>query len=375
VAFDPKADALHVAGAGGELVTMNATTGAVTRQLDLAPDLRDVLVRPGGLLVTSFRAAEVWAIDSSGAVLEHQRLGNLSMTGPIYNPSVAWRMVEAPDGSVYLANQRASANPDTVVPLTNGIAPGVPAYYGNTGCDGAVVHSAVTRVRPAWTKPSPLEPAAPPEPAPVPGPSAPPLTAPPGPGPLGLALPNAPLPVDLAVSPDSSRVAVVAAGGDAVHVRTAHTIAASDYASDEPGSPDSASDAAYDNRSAGCVAPLDQGGEHLTVDGQPIAVGFDGEAVLVQTRDPASLTWIEGGSRQALLLDASSVEDSGHRCSTSRPRARRASRARRATPRAATTRGRGTSTRSARAARRACAAASRRRRRFTGRATCPTCTA
>src|SRR5204863_9766223 len=69
IVYQKDGDLLHVACAGGELVSLPAAGGAATRTLTLDRDLRDVVLGAGGsLLVSTFRKAEVLAVDSSGAV-------------------------------------------------------------------------------------------------------------------------------------------------------------------------------------------------------------------------------------------------------------------------------------------------------------------
>src|SRR5690606_14533767 len=58
MAFDVARDALHLACAGGELLTLNAELG-VTREVRLNKDLRDVALAQGKLVVSRFRAAEL----------------------------------------------------------------------------------------------------------------------------------------------------------------------------------------------------------------------------------------------------------------------------------------------------------------------------
>src|SRR5262249_2088324 len=68
LAWDPAADAIHVACAGGQLVTLPASGGDPTRVLRLDRDLRDVVIANGQLYVTRFRSAELLAIDAQGAI-------------------------------------------------------------------------------------------------------------------------------------------------------------------------------------------------------------------------------------------------------------------------------------------------------------------
>src|SRR5262249_11573316 len=52
LAYDPATDLVHVACAGGELVSLPAAGGAVFRSVTIDPDLRDVMVAGDQLLVS-----------------------------------------------------------------------------------------------------------------------------------------------------------------------------------------------------------------------------------------------------------------------------------------------------------------------------------
>jgi hypothetical protein len=176
LAYDKVTDRLHVACAGGELVTF-ASTGATperTRKLDL--DLRDVVVDGPRLLVTRFRSAEIIVLDSEAAMMDRTRPAAFTNVrvhgGTTFSPAVAWRATAVPGGGMVMSHQRGM---DGEV----GVSPG---GYGGFDTCGSIVHTSVTRVKAGED--------------PVPGP----------------ALPGFVLPVDLAVSPDGKRVAVVAAG-------------------------------------------------------------------------------------------------------------------------------------------------------------------
>lgn len=69
IAWDSTGNQLHVACGTGELVSLGATAGEVTRTLRLERDLRDVIVSGNQLLVTKFRTAELLVIDNTtGAI-------------------------------------------------------------------------------------------------------------------------------------------------------------------------------------------------------------------------------------------------------------------------------------------------------------------
>lgn len=113
IAYDAPNDSLHVACAGGQLVTLPAGGGEPTRRIQVAPDLRDVLWTDEGLAVTRFRAAQVLLLDDKGAVTETQSLPVLhrlkSEDGETFDdrlhPNTAWRTVPTPDGGWLMLHQ------------------------------------------------------------------------------------------------------------------------------------------------------------------------------------------------------------------------------------------------------------------------------
>lgn len=98
------ADVLHVACAGGWLIDLDLATGAERSRIALAPDLRDVLVDGELLHVSRFRAAELWTLDASGAVLAVRRPA--LRDGPA---RVAWRLAPGRGGSVLMLHQVAGS--------------------------------------------------------------------------------------------------------------------------------------------------------------------------------------------------------------------------------------------------------------------------
>ena len=68
LAYDAAADLVHVACAGGELVSLPAAGGAATRTLRLDSDLRDVVVDGWRLRVSRFRSAELLTVEANGTV-------------------------------------------------------------------------------------------------------------------------------------------------------------------------------------------------------------------------------------------------------------------------------------------------------------------
>lgn len=126
VAYDAAADVVHVACAGGELVTFPATGGAEVKRRSLELDLRDVAVLPGGLAISTFRDAKILRLDpATDAFIEVPAPSN-----PAFGVQrVAWRMIAAPprhegdEVEVMVAAQKApDSGPEVLVPS-------VPAEY------------------------------------------------------------------------------------------------------------------------------------------------------------------------------------------------------------------------------------------------------
>jgi hypothetical protein len=268
VAWEAATDRVHVACAGGELVSLPAAGGPATRTVQLDRDLRDVVVDGGALLVSRFRSAELLVVDSNGAVTGRRAPDKFASSavrnGTPFAPTVAWRTIAMPSGGVLMAHQRGMS--DLV-----GTSP--PKYYASSGfglsgpCDGAILHTAVTRLGRDGRQ---LQP-------------SPPMI-------------TSVLPVDLAVSPDERTFALISAGNWQVPGRPRLQLVEA---------------AAY----VGKVDCLDGDSDRTTVEmgaGQPIAVAFDpasGEPV-VQTREPSSVQLPRLGVLVPLSNEA--AEDTGH---------------------------------------------------------------
>lgn len=131
IAWDAATDDLHVACAGGELVTLAASGGAPKRVVTVARDLRDIVVTPSGLVVSTFRNADIIRLSADGTVQAQSEAYRKSQ-----NAHVAWRMIADPRGSgsadpagdVIMAAQRTPSGEDD--------PPALPAaYYGEqSGC-------------------------------------------------------------------------------------------------------------------------------------------------------------------------------------------------------------------------------------------------
>ena len=147
LAYDPGTDVVHVACAEGRLVTLPAAGGEATRVVRLDDDLRDVVLAGDGLLVSRFRSAELLWLDASGAVVRRQapppiyeptvRKCTLATRG--FEPSVAYKLVPASDGTALVLHQRSETTP---IDLSE---PG--PYSGGGSCLG-IVHAVVSKASP-----------------------------------------------------------------------------------------------------------------------------------------------------------------------------------------------------------------------------------
>jgi DNA-binding beta-propeller fold protein YncE len=267
IAFDAGHDALYVTCRDGALVTLDRPSGAVRRAVDLGPDLRDVVLDGGDLLVSRFRSAEVLRVSPEGGATP-VHLSGYNERGDRFTPEVAWRLVPRPAGGALVVHQRAQATPLNAPPE----APA--AYYVGGPCGSGLLHAAVSVIDGDRQ-----------------GRAAPPLR-------------RAVLPVDAAVSPDGGLVAVVAAGQG----RTRE-----------------------DSSSPVLVFPTDRLTGDDCIDGgpgvewrdsEPTAVAWTPTALVVQSREPAVLLVADVLRRTAdgvvlhnperIDLNAESRADAGH---------------------------------------------------------------
>ena len=287
LAHDPATDLIHVACAGGELVSLPAAGGGAVRRLQLDSDLRDIVVEGNLLRISRFRSTEILTVDASGSVTRRISPGDfrdgMARGGQLFTPSVAWRMVGMKDGGVAMVHQRGVD--DEIQRGTPGhVAPG--SYGGgqtdNGQCQG-IIHTAVTRVMADGTVQS------------------------------GPALGEFPLAVDMALSADGKLVAIIsAANGNAVRGLQSFNFPQSVHMSDM--------DSISDSKRMGCRSDAGRtrcGGDSAAdsctsvpqVTGQAIAVAFAGDSVIVQSREPALLNVPWG---EPIQLSADSRGDTGH---------------------------------------------------------------
>jgi hypothetical protein len=267
LAYEAARDLVHVACAEGTLVSLRAS-GGVFRTVSLRRDLRDVVVtNDGNLLVSTFKTADVLAVDANGVITNDvrppARQGVSPMTGQLRTRSaaVAWRMVPLRDSGALLLHQRGVDDP--IVPAPGGYA------SSKGGCDG-IVESTTTVVAPGAT---------------------PTVSAP---------IASLTLAVDVAVSPDGQRMAIAAAGA---HVPVAPVLEMPiSLVTENPG-----------GCSSGGVPQMtgDPSSIAPTPPGQVVAVSYERSgAVVAQTRDPAVL-WTSDG-QAPIQLTADSTHDTGH---------------------------------------------------------------
>ncbi|XXY48426.1 cytochrome c [Sorangium sp. So ce269] len=259
IAYDARTDALHVACLGGELVTLPAGPGAATRSLRLERDLRDVVVDGDRLLVSKFRSAQLLTVDGDGSVVARASAPQFDLFGQVFTPVVAWRTLKLPTGGVAMVHQRALVAPVEIVE----------GGYSSGGCDGSIVHSTVSELgTPASESPTKVS----------------------------AAIPSATLPVDLAISNDGASYAVVAAGTNEVLVTSQVSLSrdvGAEFNGEDP-----------------CV----QASQRIAVDGEPTAVAFAGSAMIVQTREPATLQVLalDGSGPRTITLPGETRKDTGH---------------------------------------------------------------
>lgn len=264
IVYERASDQLHVACAGGELVSLPASGGNATRQLALDHDLRDVLLGANGtLLVSTFRKAEVLVIEPNGKLairLQPASGPMLTFRGftRMRTPSVAWRMValEQAESRVVLLHQ-------TGVMGTVDTEPG--GYAAHNGCSG-VVAVGVSVLSPNGPTP-----------------------------PVATGFGELPLAIDLALSPDHQKIALAVPGngshqGPTLIERTL-----------EDATPATGSDCGGGDNTDIAQPPTNQ----------VVAVSYSPSGVLfAQTREPSAIWRSDTGASTVLSPD--SPVDAGH---------------------------------------------------------------
>lgn len=266
IAFDAKTDSVHVACAGGELVTLPAAGGKATKVQHLDKDLRDVIVSGDRLIVSKLRSAELLVLDHDRKVINQQTPQNIGSNVPqepgfgglaAFVPTVAYKVVPMASGGFAMVHQRA---------LVNEVVIEQPGGYGSSGgdgggCDGGIVHSAVTLFDANGN-----------------------ATGAATPGISGAALP-----VDIAVDDASGMIAMVAAGSDLVITTSPSVLAA--------GNSDTLN--------------CSNGHQSISVPGEPVAVAFWHGRLIAQTRQPAAIQFVNEGAAP-IILPGLDMGDTGH---------------------------------------------------------------
>ncbi len=286
VAYDATANLLHVACAGGELVSLPAGGGAAVRTVQLERDIRDVVVSNAGqLIVSTFRTAQLLMLAADGSVAQRFALpsSNDPFSGQPFAAAVAWRMQKLSDGRILVTHQLGAVGE---VQITQGGYGG-----GGEGC-GSIVRTSMAVFDPATLTMSAASP-----------------------------LPDAVLAADFSVAPQSRQLAVLSAGNAHTPGLDAVPTYPLDVVVGPPVAQPSGDMAVGDMADAGSGNPDPGGGftggcgitdatpGHAPV-AEPIAVAYDqAEHLWVQEREPARLVRLDGQATITLATD--SMADTG----------------------------------------------------------------
>ncbi|MGH1340866.1 MAG: c-type cytochrome [Nannocystales bacterium] len=264
VAFDETNQALHVACAGGMVVTLPESGAEPTRRF-VASDLRDVLVSEGRLFVTRFRAAELIELEDDGAWSLFGAPVSIINQGTTREPTTAWRTLLRPGGGWLMLHQLASTR---VIPGFE--EPDAHDNFEESGYGGLDPCSAVVNTTLSATREDGVVHNA--------GVFA------------GLALS-----VDVALSPDGKRVAI--ASPTQQDLTTEDRISVFEVRLD--------STSTWGDRQCEIPTPLD-------VDDDIVAVAFQpDDALLAQARDKPILYRFQGAQTEQLELAGADADDTG----------------------------------------------------------------
>jgi mono/diheme cytochrome c family protein len=338
MAFDWGVDRLHVACADGHLVTLQASTGNNMRDMFLEPDLRDVLVHGDGLLVSTFKRAELLHVDSDGVIgvrdgalpfavtVQNNNGASFDFNGGVkqqpMSAHLAWRIAQNKVGEVYMLHQGESQDVVDIQAKPTDASSSPYGGGGAFGCSG-IVTPALTHVDAQGQTQT-------------------------------LAVQTGVLSVDMAVSPTDGRVAIAQAGqADAAAPRP--TVVVGDSRGEAPTAnagfapfsgqfdvtssnvlPDGIDAVQAGTSSVTLIespqlAPSGgptvacQGGLPITIVGQATAVAFTPQGdLVVQSREPALLSVLPIGTApmtspgstsaqgRVVSLGGDSVRDTGH---------------------------------------------------------------
>lgn len=140
---------LWVACMDGGLHQLDAQTGDNEARIQLGADLRDVVVTPEAMFVSTFRAARVFVLDREGSPVRTISLDRLHLSSLGSSArrvaNTAYRMVAAGEGDAVLITHQASK----LRSLVDTTAPSVGIYGATEACHGALVEGAITLVNKA----------------------------------------------------------------------------------------------------------------------------------------------------------------------------------------------------------------------------------
>jgi mono/diheme cytochrome c family protein len=289
IAYDASLEAIHVACAGGELVSYAASSGTLLRKVRLQRDLRDVVVDGNRLLVSRFRAAELLVVESNGTVSATLKppaspfvdAGEPGVPPGMIN-AVAWRTVPSPDGGALMVYQT----------LRRSLVRTTPGGYGGS-CGSGIIGTAVSLLRV---------------------------------GQPGFTILNVPalLPIDLATQP-SRMVAVASAAWTPGSVNRSTPTPFFTFLAPQlgpvhvantigfcgPGIPPPPPVLPPDARASDALqppSPSDAGVANPVPTGRVIALAYAGPSLVLQTREPATL--VMGG--RSVELPGRSRKHTGH---------------------------------------------------------------
>jgi DNA-binding beta-propeller fold protein YncE/mono/diheme cytochrome c family protein len=315
IAFDPGSDALYVACLTGEVVSLPAGGGAVTRSVYVASDLRDVIVHDGRVQVTQFRAARLLELDADFALSAEHRPADvteiLSLGSEVFHgtpgrhtfaPAIARRTIALPDGRTLMLHQRAMIDTvevkgpdDELEPVGPEDAPepgfpdGASGGYGSGDSCQSIVQTAVSVIDAEGNIVH------------------------------SKAISGSVLPVDVAVSPDGT--IAVANGGVRDPRAPGRVVVSGDFkgAVSESGffggfgigiSMIDADSSLTDSPDLGEPCTF---GNVQQPEGQPTALAFASDGTLVvQSREPAKLILISPDATREIALGGESWADTGH---------------------------------------------------------------